>query len=1052
MTKETINLIFVAVALLILFLPILFGALRGKKKSALRLVWLLATGIVAILFASLVAKIVVESVRVQGKTIPEFLLSMIENTDETAKKAMQDEGIRASALELCTESSLAIVKLVAFAVCYWLLDLLLLPVYGVVAKSISRKKQKKQVTLQDGTIVPAMQKKESKGVLLGAVFGLCIGIVSLVITFVPVASISALALTIDGETQVEEEDGTRQGLLTSALGSNAEYLTAYQDSAVCSVMRATGLDAIEVFFGDGLTTMTVGGQKTQLSTEVKSLAPIYKDVAMVTKYDFSTLSKQDLSKILPLAQDLSQRVFDSKIAENLYDNLKVFVIDGLTNDEDFPVKLPKPKDDEVNQIVQSVVEQVKTMSFEETKSDIQIILSIATKVNDQSNLLVDISNGITFEKLQSDLTTDLASQINQDFANLNIVTKSVPAIAEPLVKLACEKVEKIDYNGESVGIEYTQNPSEVTADTVKNAIQNLLSDAVAVLKGVSTNSTHFDSTDCIKVEVMQNEKQTDYFVKKDILENIGGVVDAVKDSGIASKDTFLSALNYFQTIAKASVDKNLPSDYQKLAPAIDKMIDSIENVSDFSTEFAYFDDALQLLPTDVTQLSPKLLAEMADKVTESYVYSHNVQSGRGGNQDSKFVAEKLDEFVLDYVQKNFGDLIDLTQTDAQLLNEKKKKVESFGAEYNALFELFDFVDGKNADQITTTQNLKKIGGYLDSAKLKSKIFDDEICKMLLCDVIEKVDLPTEFANVQVDGSPIKTRLKSNVKSVESFETELECVGNVLNANTDSFSTLAEYGALLDKVSTSKLFAGTINAVIDNQFDKYSTDFADYQTVFDDIRSNILTLEGDYKAELACLDKLKDYVTNGQEKTIANARQFVSQNIVDSNGKSLSKLIDDNTLFDFVENALDGAKFDDKSIDDFGNLKTDLKNNIENQKQQKTSILTIFDEIDALQTYYTSNISDGVQIDGTLTKAKLEEFGKKLDGLKADTFADILDTKATNDIGKYALDNLNDSIQSNASVSDEKKQSVQATVDAVDYTKEVAYESLLLQIATDLGLE
>ena len=121
MTKEIISLIISGIAALIIVLPVLWGLIRGKRQSAFRLVWVVATGILSFLFAMVIAKILIDVIRIQGKTIPEFLLEYLKNSNESIRQTLEDnEEILAQAMGMIVEVSLAVIRIILFVACFWL--------------------------------------------------------------------------------------------------------------------------------------------------------------------------------------------------------------------------------------------------------------------------------------------------------------------------------------------------------------------------------------------------------------------------------------------------------------------------------------------------------------------------------------------------------------------------------------------------------------------------------------------------------------------------------------------------------------------------------------------------------------------------------------------------------------------------------------------------------------------------------------------------------------------------------------------------------------------
>ena len=77
-----ISLIISGVAGVIILLPVLWGLIRGKRQSAFRLVWVILTAVLSFLIAMFVAKILIDVVKIQGKTIPQYALDYLAKSNE----------------------------------------------------------------------------------------------------------------------------------------------------------------------------------------------------------------------------------------------------------------------------------------------------------------------------------------------------------------------------------------------------------------------------------------------------------------------------------------------------------------------------------------------------------------------------------------------------------------------------------------------------------------------------------------------------------------------------------------------------------------------------------------------------------------------------------------------------------------------------------------------------------------------------------------------------------------------------------------------------------
>ena len=1044
MTKETIGLIITGVACLIVLLPFLWGLVRGKRQSAFRLVWVIVTGVLSFLFAMFVAKIIIEVVKIEGKSIPEFLIEKIGESNESLRESMQDNAeIMAEVTNLVIEASLAVIRLVLFVVCFWLFKWLLYPVWKILANKFYSKKQvsKRQIKASDGTIVPkAPEKPRKKGVLMGGVYGLIMGLFVLIITFVPVSTINNLVMAVDTQTKTETEDG----VITNMLGDNAKYLTVYQDSPVGKILITTKIDAVQTFLGSQLTTINVGGQRTSLAQEALDIAPLYQDAKKISSYDFQNLSQEDIKDIVPVAKKLSSKVLSSKFVQGIYDTFKDYVVDRMLDTEkDFFVKLPTFEDAEINQVVRDCFAQIKNVQLADISNDISNLLDAVSELNENSTVIVDLlKNDISFEKIRNDISVELAQNVNQKLSNISLMEKCFPIAFNPLAKKVVEKLPEVEYKGESIKIVWT-DAQDVSTKILNQELDDILDELVAIIKGVSTDSTEFDATDAIKVTLQEK----DYYINYDVTKNIGGIVDLVKSSKLVNTQTYNSTINYLQVYAKKTVEENLTdADYQNLVLAVNRIIDTISNEESFKTEFGYLGKALKVYKNaDDKDIKTVLMA--VDELMPTYIYSHNIGAGYNGNEDSKYVYDHINLFLQTELNNQLSGTVSFAEDDILTITKKLSKIQSYKAEYETLEDLIDFV--KNVDDIKLTANMTTLGEHLDNIKSTSKLVDDETCKILIKDFVNDVTLPTEFDGIMIGELTLKQKLIENIQNISSYQFELSKIGSVLNTDFASISNLAGYGEIMDNLADSKVFEGTLNQIAKSQIDE--NDFENYAQVLTDIKSNLDKITNTFKTEFEYLDNFIDYVNTADINDLSQTKTYLAENLLDADGKSKSTLLDDKTLYDLILTSIDDFELDGISVDEIGNLKNNLKTQISADYESEISILSVVDALDNLKDYYDNNIKNSIEINASTTKQDFVDFGAKLDGLKSSQFAVVLNAGAVNDIGKYAVENIYNSIGDDPAIA-QQKQAVRTTIDVVDWDSSVNYSSLLGKIADNLEIE
>ena len=1051
MTKQMIGLIISAVAGLMILLPFLWGMIRGKRQSAFRLVWVIATGALSFLIAMFLAKFLIDVIKIGGKSIPEFLLEYVEKSNESIRQTIQDNPeMLAQIMSLIVEVVMAVARIVLFVVCFWLFKWLLYPVWKILANRYYPKKQvsKRQIQANDGTIVPkAPEKPRKKGVLMGGVYGIIMGLFVLLVTFVPVATVNNVVLAVEEQTKTE----TEPGVLTKMLGERyADYLTVYRDSPVGKILITTKVDTVQTFLGNQLTSINVGGERTSITQEAVDILPVYQDVKTIMGYDIHNLSQQDIKDIVPLAKKVTNKVLSSKFVKGLYDTFRDYVVDRMLDTErDFIVKLPVFEDAQLNAVVRDCFAQIKTVQMADISNDIEKLLDVAYQINDETTIVVDaLKNNITFEKVRDDISVALAQSINQKLSQITLFEKCFPIAFNPLAKKVVEKLPAVQYGGEDITIVWTDSQN-ISTQTLKQELDNILNEIVLVVKGVTTDATEFEPQNAYKVILAE----TDYYINYNIASNLGGLVDLLKSSQLVNVATYNSAVGYLQAFAKKNIEDALSDEqYENLVLAVNKIVDTVANETSFRTEFGYLGNALKAFE-NAENRDVEAVLKAIDQILPTYIYSHNIGAGFEGNADSEYVYEHLNLFVQKYINDQMSDVLELGLEEVNEITSRIAIITSYYGEYEILEDFINFIDANMSD-ILKTSVLKQLGANFDSIKNTSKILDADICKMLLKKMVIKINVPAEFADVMVGELTLKQKLSQNVELIESYEFELEKIGILINTEYDEITTLAGYGQVMDLVSDSKFLDGVLSPIIINVLDKNQDEFEGFEAVFNDIKTNLSTTTSGYEQEFGYLDSFVDFVNGADLNNLAQTKQFLNDNLLnEETGHSKSTLLDDQTLYDLILISIDSFKIDDMSLDTFGNLKNNLKAQIEQDCEDEVSILAVIDGLDAVANYYTNSINGAFEITDTTTKQDFVDFGATINGLKGNQFAVVLNSDAVNDIGKYVVDSINDNIQAsdNPAFAD-KKAAVQATIDIVDWDSSVNYETLFGKIADNLGIE
>ena len=927
MSPSIIGLILGILAILIVVLPTIMGAVRGLKKSTFRFVWVVVWAFVCFFLAQVIAKSLVNvdisflNLSVDGQavnTLPEYFIKLLETSNSDVAHVISDNP---QVLDLVTTMVALGLSLVVFELLFWLTKWILWPIWAILSAIFFKNKKviktQKRVVNENITI-PEKQEtvKINKHSGFGALVGLAMGIVVLIFTFIPIAGINNVALELERVTQTEQEDGTTKGIITQNLQDDG-YLYCYENSAVKKVLKYTGVDAISGAFASALTTTNFQGEKINLKNEITYYGSIYTDYDTVQKTDFGNITQEQMNELLPVIQNMSDKVLASGIVASLYNQLAPYLIDNMLSNPDYFIKLPDLNNDILNAALRAYLVEVKDISASELRSDVPHLINVAKQLNDVGLLVPIIKNDLKLKYVQDNISKNLANGINDDLMSMKTVSKLLPIAISSGIEYGCQQID----------VEYVKSDEKLTNEEFKNFFGNLLSDAVDIVKGIDEDLDLKLSTQCFK--------------------SVGDVLDSVKNSKLLTSQTYQNLVDYATDKANAEVDKmKLDDEFKTIAKSL---IRSVGTIPSFKTELENLGNAYQNFLNYNTEngtkndIDAKTAFDILDNIKTCHIYQSNLDA----------IIENANNFAVRYVAEND---LPLETTNFKTILEKLKLVISFSNEFNAMNDTIEFVkklskSSNMSDEIMKEENLKALGKNLDNAIAKgSVLLGKENCQLAIQAVVAKVELPNDIKDVSVNGKPIVEALKENVNKISSFESELSIVSKLLDLDT---SNLAQTGKTLDEVKTSALLDGVISPVVAYVIDKKANELTDQdvKNIVLKIKDNVDAIES-YETEFGYMDKLLgiDFDNTGLSqigKTLDEVK----------NSKLIGGAIDDIII---LETDRETEKYDDE----------DVKAIVEKAKKNIDQIESYEAEFEYLQKF----------VDLDFDTATLAEFGTLLDSL------------------------------------------------------------------------
>jgi hypothetical protein len=742
--------------------------------------------------------------------------------------------------------------------------------------------------------------------------------------------------------------------VSNLLGDYADLIYVYQDSVAGKVMGVVGINAISNGIARSLATTTFNGEKVCALDEIQTMGKIYANVQALDGYDYQNLTQEDFSKILPVVKELSSTALSSGIVKSLYDQLVPYFIDNILNTPNYFIQLPDLGSDILNNTVRDVLVEFKTISASDIKNDILVAVDMFVDLND-ANLLGDTFSGqFDIEILQTRITTELGLKLNENLFKMNTVSKLLPICLDAGIEYGCEQFD----------IEFVKTEQKLTDQQTKDLFGNLITDLVSILKNIDTSSK--------------------IYITSGAFESVGSVVDAVKNSGLITTETFDNILDFVSSKISDELEQiDIDAEFKDLA---NTLVSDIKNIPVYKTELQKFGEAYKLYVdnnVDINDPDVLVLAKIADKVKGSFLYLNN--------QDD--ILDALTNWAKDFVSQNIENF---DTTAVETVMASIKDVESFESEYKGASDLIDFVmpilnNGNIEEELKSEENLKTLGKHLDTATQSGGvILSDKNCKILIKEMIKTFDLPEDFANITIDQKPIKNVIASNVDKIESYEQELTTVAKIINMSSDT--TLTELGRTLDEVKNSKLLSGVIPAVVNYKIDEQTNDITDEDLIeiISQIKSNVANI-------------------SSYEQEFANLNEFANFDLDNASMTSFGTLLDGlsgSNLFGNVTNKLLSYAIKQGS----GDIDTKYQNILSLIKQNVNNINPMTNGIYVAELGYVQSFVDFVNDNDDLTAQDISDYLKQnLLDENENSKSILIDNSVTKEIAKFGVSQINESL-------------------------------------------
>lgn len=580
---------------LILF-GVLWGIIRGLKKTTSRLVFLLITSIVLIFvtipIVNAILRINVNMTIDTDGVITTEKMSILEAIIRLTENMLGVEFVSSSSEVAYIIVSLAIALINAFVyvILFWLLKVILFPINALLTKLILPDKKRKNkddldIELTEADNTSFLSKKEKKKYLkqekkkikkyrwFGGAVGVLVGLVTTFSTMVPFYGVMNMAskynkLTITNLT----DEPTSIASITDNMST--EIVKGYELSVVGRLSKALGLQKLGLKTFDHLTTAKVADTKITLRKDVDALANtliqtddligIYKNA---TTNGLNNISQEDLTCLL----NETEKLIVSLETSEFVNSLSPYIL-PIANDIIVEHDIKLTENEHVNKLILESLTDLAESNEIKIFDDLKSVINVA-KYLDSQKLLIHMvtSNYENILTTIKNLEDNFANNLTEKLYATKIIDKTIPNVIE------------IGFNffDEAVNFGYTENSA--TADEIKVSISTLLNDVITSAKTLSEESS--------------------IYITDQTLIKLGTLLDNLKTSKLYNTDTYNNLVDYALTQVRNKLATSIPDNFsnffhnQFMSNVEDMLVisNNSSNVASWQEEMSTIYEAIQIL-------------------------------------------------------------------------------------------------------------------------------------------------------------------------------------------------------------------------------------------------------------------------------------------------------------------------------------------------------------------------------------------------------------------------------------------------------------------------
>ncbi|MCL2540452.1 MAG: hypothetical protein FWE53_03415 [Firmicutes bacterium] len=629
MDSSLVGWILTGIVALFLLFGIMWGAIRGLIKSGFRTGWIVLTAVILLFLTPIItSSIYTVNLSFAGDMLAGMLPDTVTLPATLTIQSLIDWALASylpfdvselgATIELIQNLPFLLINAFVFLLLFWLTKVVLWPIWAIIAATVPPFKKKRK----DGT---PRKKFRLAGMAVGVVLGLFVASM----TLMPVLGILDIVVTVDRKT-AEKRGPSANGLVTELAGAEAmSYVMAYENSPARYILRYTGMEWVGNIFYTKLSTVTVGDgaskKSVNLKEEIVNAAMLAADgqelFSMFAMLQDGTITQDDLMKMLGLARDVVNGVFDSNIVKIVADELIPVLINMLLDESDdawFKLSDLKLGNDRLEDLLTGSLTEFKKVVMDTIKHDVNQLFDIADALGESGillELLKPASGTVNFEFILSKIDDTLIKAISDGIFGMHMVEGIAVLALETAFHYVADLIDTTINVGETEKL--------VDIEGLKTTFEKVLGFGLEIVGGIDfNNDNYFEQAGNVMLVV---GKLLDTF-KKDF-------------SPVAWRELMPAVMGMLEDMLFEAIDGGdlgfkLPDE---LVNAIRDCLGNIISCPSFEEEFAKYADIMNDIGAlvdslsgegefDITSLDLAVVGNILDTIRISHIFGDPVFS------------------------------------------------------------------------------------------------------------------------------------------------------------------------------------------------------------------------------------------------------------------------------------------------------------------------------------------------------------------------------------------------------------------------------------------